>query len=309
MDVARRALIIAQRTLPRYAHRYSPKIYTQHQLFVCLVLKTFFKVDYRGIAAILRDFESLRVFLDLKRVPHFTTLHKASRRLLRVPRARRLFVATVRKFLKGRRRLPRVAVDSTGLDYGRRSPYYVRRRQSGKPGVHRVIYTRFAKFEGCFDCRSHLLLAVLVGRGPRVDVDRFRPLLDATLQVVRPDSVLGDAGYDSEPNHSYARDKHRIRSYMPATHGRPTTKLPTGRYRRLMKQRLNKNFGNYGQRWQAETGFSMLKRRIAEEVHARHYWSQSRELWLLAITYNLMLLYAAAGFLQSNTQQLLFPIL
>jgi hypothetical protein len=117
MDVACQALIIAQRTLPLYAHRYSPKTYTQHQLFVCLVLKTFFKTDYRGISAILRDFESLRVFLDMKRVPHFSTLHKASRRLLRVPRARRLFTATVRKFLKRRRRLPRVAFDSTGLDY------------------------------------------------------------------------------------------------------------------------------------------------------------------------------------------------
>jgi hypothetical protein len=68
-----------------------------------------------------------------------------------------------------------------------------------------------------------------------------------------------------------------------------------------MKQRLNKDYGSYGQRWQAETGFSMLKRRIAEEIHARHYWSQARELWLLAITYNLMLLYAAVGFLQSRS--------
>ena len=146
-----------------------------------------------------------------------------------------------------------------------------------------------------------MLLAVLVGRGPRPDVDRFVPLLDATLEVVRPTRVLADAGYDSEPNHKYARDQQGIRSYMPAKHGRPTAKLPTGRYRRIMKQRLNKDYGSYGQRWQAETGFSMLKRRIAEEIHARHYWSQARELWLLAITYNLMLLYAAVGFLQSRT--------
>jgi len=300
MALARQAMRLARQKLPLYAHRFSPKTYTQHQLFVCLVLKTFFKTDYRGITAILRDFDALCSFLDLKRIPHFTTLQKASRRLLRVPRARRLFHATVRNFLQRRRRLPRVALDSTGLDCGRRSHYYVRRRHAGKPGLHRVTYSRFAKFEASFDCRSHLLLAVLVGRGPRPDVDRFVPLLKTTLQVARPQSVLADAGYDSEGNHCYARVCCQVRSFMPATHGRPTTKLPTGRFRRQMKQRLNKNYGQYGQRWQAETGFSMLKRRIADNVQGRSYWAQCRELWLLALTYNLMLLYAAVGFLQSS---------
>jgi DDE family transposase len=187
------------------------------------------------------------------------------------------------------------------LDCGRRSHYYGRRRHAGKPGLHRVTYSRFAKFEASFDCRSHLLLAVLVGRGPRPDVDRFVPLLKTTLQVARPQSVLADAGYDSEGNHCYARVCCQVRSFMPATHGRPTTKLPTGRFRRQMKQRLNKNYGQYGQRWQAETGFAMLKRRIADNVQGRSYWTQCRELWLLALTYNLMLLYAAVGFLQSRT--------
>jgi hypothetical protein len=290
MAVARHAVRLARQTLPLYGHRFSPKTYTQHQLFVCLVLKTFFKTDYRGFVAILHDFDALRSFLGLTRIPHFTTLQKSSRRLLRVPKARRIFRATVRNFLQRRRRLRRVAFDSTGLDCGRRSHYYVRRRQAGKPGSQRVAYSRYAKLEASFDCRSHLLLAVFVGRGPSVDADRFVPLLDATLQVARPDSALADAGYDSEPNHSHARVRHRVRSFMPAKHGRPTTKLPTGRFRRQMKQRLNKDYGQYGQRWQAETGFSMIKRRIADTVQGRSYWSQCRELWLIAITYNLMLL-------------------
>ncbi len=147
---------------------------------------------------------------------------------------------------------------------------------------------------------SHLLLAVLVGRGPRVDVDRFVPLLNATLEQVWLDAVLADAGYDSEPNHQHARDHNGVRYFIPATAGRPTTKPPSGRYRRLMKSRLNKNYGKYGQRWQVETSISMLKRRLATSVNGRSYWSQCRELLLLAITYNLMILYAAAGFLQSS---------
>jgi hypothetical protein len=57
-----------------------------------------------------------------------------------------------------------------------------------------------------------------------------------------------------------------------------------------MKQRLDKYYGKYGQRWQAETGFSMIKRCVADTVQARSYWSQCRELWLLVITYNILLL-------------------
>jgi hypothetical protein len=146
-----------------------------------------------------------------------------------------------------------------------------------------------------------LLLAVLVGRGPRVDTDRFVPLLDATLANVRVGSVLADAGYDSEPNHRHAREQRGVRSFIPATAGRPSPKPPSGRYRRQMKQRLNKRYGHYGQHWQAETGFSMFKRRLGDTVNGRSYWSQCRDLLLMAVTYNIMLLYVIAGFLQSRS--------
>src|SRR5579863_6601232 len=196
-----------------YSHRYSPHRYSQPQLFACLVLKTFFKVDYRGLVAILREHSELRCILDLNEVPHFTTLQKASKRLLRIPSAQRLFANTVQRFLKRRQRLKRVALDSTGLECGHHSLYYVRRRNGALKRWQTVGYSRYAKLEVATDCTSHLLLAVLVGRGPRVDVDRFVPLLDATLAQVRLDAVLADAGYDSEPNHQHARQNRGVRSF------------------------------------------------------------------------------------------------
>jgi hypothetical protein len=290
LNVARHAFALANEHLPLYAHRCSPKKYTQPQLFVCLVLKTFFRKDYRGLTAILEDFDALRAYLGLKSVPHYTTLQKASRRLLRAPYAKQLFHGTVHRFLGRRKRLKLAAMDSTGLDYGRRSAYYVRRRHSGQSKAKRVYYAHFAKLEASFDCRSHLILGASMGRGPRPDVDRFKPMLDATLETARPTTMLADAGYDSEGNHEHARIKNNIRSFIPATSGRPTTKLPTGRFRRQMKQHLNKDYGQYGQRWQAESGFSMIKRCIADTVQGRTQWSQRRELWLIVITYNILLL-------------------
>ncbi len=79
------ALSTAFRALPAYSHRYSPKKFTQHQLFACLVLKNFLKTDYRGVVAHLADHPTLLSLLNLRAVPHFTTLQKASVRLLKLP--------------------------------------------------------------------------------------------------------------------------------------------------------------------------------------------------------------------------------
>jgi len=117
-------LAVATKGLRPYAHKYSPKRYTQPQLFVCLVLKTFFQTDYRGVTTYLREWSEWRRTLGLHRVPHFTTLQKASGRLLRVPRVRRLLGVTLRRHLGRRRRVRRAAFDSTGLDCGPRSAYY-----------------------------------------------------------------------------------------------------------------------------------------------------------------------------------------
>src|SRR5580692_6708039 len=116
LRVAREALAVGRRCLRPYTHKFSPKKFTQPQLFACLVLKTFLKTDYRGLVAHLADHSDLRAALGLQEVPHFTTPQKASRRLLRQRVARRLFRTTIRRFLQRRRRLKRAALDSTGLD-------------------------------------------------------------------------------------------------------------------------------------------------------------------------------------------------
>jgi hypothetical protein len=60
LRVARAAVAVANKVLRPYCHKFSPKLYTQPQLFACLVLKTFYKTDYRGIAMQLHEFSELR---------------------------------------------------------------------------------------------------------------------------------------------------------------------------------------------------------------------------------------------------------
>lgn len=298
--VATEALAVGEKVFPRFAHRYAPKVYTQPQLFACLVLKSFFKTDYRGIRAILADGPELRQAIGLKDTPHWTTLQKASTRLLRAPKARRLLDASVARFMGRRRNVAVAAADSSGFDAGHASRYYVRRRAKGQGKSEtprqNTRYKRFAKLGLVVDCSSHLILAAEAGRGPRPDVDRFVPLLEQTLGRVGVRTTLADAGYDSEPNHRHARDHRCVRSYMPATGGRPRKdgKPPSGRWRRVMARKLATWLGRflvgYGQRWQVETVMSMLKRRQGPAVNGRTHWSRCRDLLLMVVTHNVMIL-------------------
>ena len=283
------ALATAEQALPLYSHPLSPKKFTQHQLFACLVLKSFLKTDYRGVVAHLADCPSLVETLGLASVPHYTTLQKAARRLLAAAPARRLLDATVREHQGRKRRVPRAAIDSTGLESSAASGYFVRRRERRDMPWKTVVYHRFPKLGVVCDVTAHFILAAQDGRGPKPDVADFQPLVAQALSRVGIDRIAADAGFDSEANHCFARHEHGVRTIIPAKHGRPTTKPATGHYRRLMQTRFDTD--SYRDRVQVETVFSMLKRRLEPCVRGRTHWSRCRELRLKVLTHNLMILW------------------
>jgi hypothetical protein len=94
------AFEIARQTLPAYSHRFSPRKFTPHQLFAILVLKTHQRKDCRGVVALLGDMKELVRDPGLESIPHFTTLQKASERLLRQAQVRQLLDATVEQHRK-----------------------------------------------------------------------------------------------------------------------------------------------------------------------------------------------------------------
>ena len=80
--VAREALAVGQAALPEYGSRFSRRDYTQAQLFALLVLRQFLRTDYRGVATLVTEWTELRRALGLAKVPHYSTLAHASRRIL-----------------------------------------------------------------------------------------------------------------------------------------------------------------------------------------------------------------------------------
>lgn len=81
--VAREALELARQSLPAYTSARSRKDYTSHQLFAILALKQFLRTDYRGVVQFLHDFAELRDDLGLSKVPNYSTLCYAGKRLLK----------------------------------------------------------------------------------------------------------------------------------------------------------------------------------------------------------------------------------
>jgi hypothetical protein len=303
--VLRAALEVARQSLPAYSHRYSRKTYTQHQLFACLVLKNFLKTDYRGVTAHLQDCPALQELLELDKVPHYTTLQKAAHRLLKSASAKKLLDATVREQLGRRQRVPLSAIDSTGMECTAASGYFVRRRANTVGPWKTMVYHRFPKLDVICDVDSHFILAFDTRRGPKPDVAEFKQLLDDALTRVRLTTILADAGYDSESNHCHAREERQVRTVIPVKLGRPTNKPARGRHRRLMQVRFNADA--YRQRAQVETVMSMIKRRQGSHVRGVTYHSQCRDLRLMALTHNVMILWRIEGFYRAGREVLLTP--
>jgi hypothetical protein len=81
--LAKTAMKTAQEVLPPYSDLRSRHDFTQAQIFAILVLRQFFKTDYRGIVRIIDEHQNIKDGLGLTKLPHFTTLQKAQQRMLK----------------------------------------------------------------------------------------------------------------------------------------------------------------------------------------------------------------------------------
>ena len=283
---------LGKQRLRTYSHKFSPKKFTLPQLFACLVLKEFMRLDYRKLSTLLKDAPSLAGVIELEKIPHFSTFQKAAARLLVSRRAQRLLDETIQAATDHRvmrKNVALAAIDGTGFESRHISAYFVRRRnRTCKEGYQTTTYTRFPSANLLCDCDSHLVLAMVTGRRPGPDDPYFQPTLKQAASRANIETLLADAGYDSEAAHVFAREQYGTRTIIPATRGRPTKKRLRGYWRNRMKTRFNKI--KYGQRWQVETVNSMIKRSMGSALRARNYWSQSREIAMKVLTHNVMIL-------------------
>ena len=238
----------------------------------------------------------------MKRVPDHNTLCRAFHALLGVRRSGRLLDRLAQWMTCLGALGTTCAIDSTLYDTHHRSRHYEQRcrhlatRGKTNPAANRRrarCNRRTPKLILSVHTRSHVILAAQARTGMGCDAQQWMPLLRASQRRLPPlRTALGDAGFDSHLNHRLARRELRIRTWIKAGGGRPSDKPPTSRYRRLMRKKLGGSQAGkpYGQRVQAETVNSMMKRNLGDHLRARTPEGRRKEQMLRVITHNLMIL-------------------
>jgi transposase len=109
--------------------------------------------------------------------------------------------------------------------------------------------------------------------------------------------LTADCGFDGEPHHAML-DGLGVLGVIPPQRGRPRTRGSAnergGFFRNFWHHCWRRVKHLYGQRWQVEAFFSMLKRLLGSFLRATKRWSRHREMCLKVLTLNLMLVARAA---------------
>lgn len=301
---------LARQVLPDHSCKFSRHDFTLAQLFACLVVREFFSLSYRRTEALLADSPTWLADISLAKVPDHNTLWRAFDALTTGRRCKTLLDLLAELFAEAKlltlRRKP-LAMDSTCFERRHRSGHYDRRcrhmatgdacKRPGSWGKSaNAARTRrlrsMPKLAVAVDSGCHLILSAKVRTGNGSDAPDFDELLYHAWRRAKVAVVVADAGYDSEANHRVARQDMNVRSIIPVGIGRPTRKLPTGRWRRHMANRFKRKADqkHYAQRSQSETVHSMMKRNLGSALRSRTPERQKKEMMLRVLVHNIMLL-------------------
>jgi len=243
-------------------------------------MKTYFRLDYRGICNLLLEMDDICSTLGLKQIPHFTTLQKFLKRFNTM-----LFDKLISHVINSFEDVT-VAVDATGFTSSYSSKYYVKRINMDSKSKH------FLKSTIAIDVKNQLILAMKLRKSPSNDNKDFKPILKKTNKIVDVKMVLADKGYDSENNLCFVKNNLNAEPIIPVRGGNssPLKSRNGGKLRKKMYLSLEKDPAvqkKYHQRSKVETVFSVIKRKFGDELYARNINMRKKEVKLKHLVYNL----------------------
>lgn len=265
--------------MPRYRSKYSKRVFDQWIWVALLVLRQYERKDYRGFVDWLEIATPVTGYLKLKRIPHYTSLQKATARLDSIWLRR-----IIGRFTKERdsEEMKLVGIDSTGYRLDHASRYYLTRITH--QGKKRDKRRKHLKSTISVDLDSQLIVATKQRRGPAHDNKDFPNIVRNSHNIAQATIYVADKGYDSEENHTLVRDTLGAHSIIPPRYQETPIHRTRGRYRKEMKRGYDKK--TYNQRVKTETVNSVVKRKMGDNIYSRKVKMQNRELDLRYIAYN-----------------------
>ena len=254
--------ILKKMNVPLFLHPKSKHTFSIHQHIILLILRQYESKSYESFVEWLDVATEIILQLQLKTIPHFTTLQKAaariSERTLHVAIGRFIRIISPGKIFAG--------ADATGFENRHAAPYYTYRCN---------IRHSFTKCSAGSDMKSQLICAVVIQHHPvSHDIKHFPKLFSQMLDVTPMSTMVLDKGYDSESIHKTIRDENII-SMIPVR-GENTIGSTKGKYRKQMRREFDVII--YSQRNKTETIFSVVKRRFGSELDSHNDVMKTKEL-------------------------------
>lgn len=254
--------------LPLKLTKYSQDTFSCRQLVILLILRQKLNLSYRRFTHLL-EITKIPDLINLKRIPHHTTLYKF---------AKRIGTKMIERFLSSTysARQHRIAIDATGFKINTQSEYMALRF-----GIE-TKYKHFAKLTVGMNTKTQQVVGAAIHTGPRNDNKDFLPTIKKIKGRIL--SVIADKGYDSRKNHEYVIRTLHAKSVICVS-----DKKISSHCRSTLRKRVLNNFDHaeYGQRNKSETVFSILKNCYGSKLRSRSLYMRRIEILLKLIAYNL----------------------
>ncbi len=260
--------------LQLYSCKFSKKKFSQFQHMFLLVYKQFRKFTYEELLTDIADNHSLRAYLGLNKLPHYTTLIKFAQRL-----PLKILDKLVLAFKKLIPQPKKVAIDATGISLDNASLHYCKR--IGKSSKKRP----FMKTTFIVDIDNYFILLCKMRKKSRHDTKDAKPLIKKLAKHYKPDILYADRGYDD--NNIFKLCFEKLKAYPLILQRR----LDVPKHRRKGNYRKQTfeifDYGEYLQRNKIETLNSMIKRRFNSNVKSHRDKLQKFEILTRVIAYNI----------------------
>jgi hypothetical protein len=260
--------------MPLHFSKFSNKIFSNYNHLFLLVYKQFRKFTYEELLTDLENNLSLRAYLGLDKLPHYTTLIKFAKRL-----PLKILDKLILSFRKLINKPKKVAIDATGITLDNASPHYCKR--IGLPTKKRP----FLKTTFVVDIEKYFILLVKQRKKTRHDVIDAEPLLKKLFQNYKDIEIFyADRGYDKEQIFKTCVDNNTHPMILQKNMLLPKHKKK-GAHRKQFVDYFD--YGEYLQRNKIETLNSMFKKRFSNNIKSSNNKMQQIELLTRVIAYNI----------------------